>query len=186
MHLLCWDTGSGTRLRLTSRFVHSIPAACFSGKHQCLSVSLQEWQEYSLCLCLFRSGKTTLCVSVGVGRLLSVSVGVGRLLSVFLCLFRSGKTTHCVSVRVGRLLTVSLSEWEDYSLCLCVSSGVGRQLTVSLCLFRSGRTTLCVSVSLQEWEDYSLRWEPEEYGGVAQIYVPSELIWLPDIVLYNK
>jgi hypothetical protein len=29
-------------------------------------------------------------------------------------------------------------------------------------------------------------WEPEEYGGVRELYVPSEHIWLPDIVLYNK
>ena len=38
----------------------------------------------------------------------------------------------------------------------------------------------------QEWDDFALKWTPDEYGGVAQIYVPSELIWLPDIVLYNK
>lgn len=34
--------------------------------------------------------------------------------------------------------------------------------------------------------DYKLQWQPEEYGGVEQLYVPSEHIWLPDIVLYNK
>ena len=38
----------------------------------------------------------------------------------------------------------------------------------------------------QEWNDYKLKWDPAEYGGVSQIYVPSEQIWLPDIVLYNK
>lgn len=38
----------------------------------------------------------------------------------------------------------------------------------------------------QEWNDYKLKWEPEEYGGVTKLHVPSELIWLPDIVLYNK
>ncbi len=27
---------------------------------------------------------------------------------------------------------------------------------------------------------------PEEYGGVEILHVPSEHIWLPDIVLYNK
>jgi len=31
-----------------------------------------------------------------------------------------------------------------------------------------------------------LRWDPEEYGGVEQLYVPSEHIWVPDIVLYNN
>ncbi|KAI1301176.1 Acetylcholine receptor subunit alpha-like 1 [Halotydeus destructor] len=38
----------------------------------------------------------------------------------------------------------------------------------------------------QEWSDNKLKWDPDEYGGVNQLYVPSEQIWLPDIVLYNK
>ncbi|XP_057331701.1 acetylcholine receptor subunit alpha-like 1 [Microplitis mediator] len=38
----------------------------------------------------------------------------------------------------------------------------------------------------QEWNDYKLKWNPEEYGGVETIHVPSEHIWLPDIVLYNN
>ncbi|XP_018593789.1 neuronal acetylcholine receptor subunit beta-3a isoform X2 [Scleropages formosus] len=38
----------------------------------------------------------------------------------------------------------------------------------------------------QEWTDYKLRWNPEDYGGVTSIRVPSETIWLPDIVLYEN
>ena len=38
----------------------------------------------------------------------------------------------------------------------------------------------------QYWYDYKLRWNPEEYGGVNSLHVPSTHIWLPDIVLYNK
>lgn len=38
----------------------------------------------------------------------------------------------------------------------------------------------------KEWLDYKLRWNPEHYGGVTSIRVPSESIWLPDIVLYDK
>ncbi|XP_034241492.1 acetylcholine receptor subunit beta-like 2 isoform X2 [Thrips palmi] len=38
----------------------------------------------------------------------------------------------------------------------------------------------------QKWVDYKLRWSPEHYGGVEELYVPSEHIWLPDIVLYNN
>lgn len=34
--------------------------------------------------------------------------------------------------------------------------------------------------------DSKLSWDPDEYGGVEQLIVPSELLWLPDIVLYNK
>ncbi|CAL8069496.1 unnamed protein product [Orchesella dallaii] len=38
----------------------------------------------------------------------------------------------------------------------------------------------------QEWHDYKLMWNPEDYGGVDTLHVPSEHIWLPDIVLYNN
>ncbi|XP_074651902.1 acetylcholine receptor subunit alpha-like [Tubulanus polymorphus] len=38
----------------------------------------------------------------------------------------------------------------------------------------------------QIWKDYKLRWNPKEYGNVRRLYVPSEEIWLPDIVLYNN
>jgi len=38
----------------------------------------------------------------------------------------------------------------------------------------------------QSWHDYKLRWEPKEYGGVHMLHVPSDHIWRPDIVLYNK
>lgn len=42
------------------------------------------------------------------------------------------------------------------------------------------------SVSLQEWIDHKLSWNPEEYGGITAIRVPSESLWLPDIVLFEK
>ncbi|XP_036386552.1 neuronal acetylcholine receptor subunit alpha-4-like [Megalops cyprinoides] len=38
----------------------------------------------------------------------------------------------------------------------------------------------------QEWNDYKLRWNPQEYENVTSIRIPSELIWRPDIVLYNN
>lgn len=38
----------------------------------------------------------------------------------------------------------------------------------------------------QEWSDYKLAWDPANYGGVQTLHVPSEHIWLPDIVLYNN
>lgn len=40
--------------------------------------------------------------------------------------------------------------------------------------------------SEQEWSDYKLRWDPAEFGNVTSLRVPSEMIWIPDIVLYNK
>lgn len=47
--------------------------------------------------------------------------------------------------------------------------------------FLTDRRTDC-----QSWYDYKLRWEPKEYGGVQMLHVPSDHIWRPDIVLYNK
>ncbi|CAD6184307.1 unnamed protein product [Caenorhabditis auriculariae] len=38
----------------------------------------------------------------------------------------------------------------------------------------------------QEWNDELLRWKPEEFGGIETIRIPCDLIWLPDIVLYNN
>ncbi|XP_058887974.1 neuronal acetylcholine receptor subunit non-alpha-3-like [Acipenser ruthenus] len=38
----------------------------------------------------------------------------------------------------------------------------------------------------EEWTDCKLRWNPDEYGGITSIRVPSETIWLPDIVLYEN
>uniref|UniRef100_A0A8C5MMW0 Cholinergic receptor nicotinic alpha 2 subunit n=1 Tax=Leptobrachium leishanense TaxID=445787 RepID=A0A8C5MMW0_9ANUR len=37
-----------------------------------------------------------------------------------------------------------------------------------------------------EWNDYKLRWNPADYDNVTSIRVPSEMIWIPDIVLYNN
>ncbi|XP_055870285.1 acetylcholine receptor subunit alpha-like 1 isoform X3 [Biomphalaria glabrata] len=38
----------------------------------------------------------------------------------------------------------------------------------------------------QEWEDVNLRWQASEYGGIDEFLVPSEKIWIPDIVLFNN
>jgi Neurotransmitter-gated ion-channel ligand binding domain len=43
-----------------------------------------------------------------------------------------------------------------------------------------------VCCALQSWYDYKLQWDPREYGGVEMLHVPSDHIWRPDIVLYNK
>ena len=57
-------------------------------------------------------------------------------------------------------------------------------------IFTQGSVMIVYSISdklnLQKWIDYKLRWDPGEYGGVDMLYVPSQHIWLPDIVLFNK
>ncbi|XP_039732107.1 neuronal acetylcholine receptor subunit alpha-2 isoform X1 [Pteropus medius] len=38
----------------------------------------------------------------------------------------------------------------------------------------------------QEWSDHKLHWNPADFGNVTSLRVPSEMIWIPDIVLYNN
>uniref|UniRef100_A0A3Q3VJ91 Neuronal acetylcholine receptor subunit alpha-5 n=1 Tax=Mola mola TaxID=94237 RepID=A0A3Q3VJ91_MOLML len=38
----------------------------------------------------------------------------------------------------------------------------------------------------QEWVDMKLRWNPDDYLGITIIRVPSDRIWLPDVVLYDN
>ena len=39
---------------------------------------------------------------------------------------------------------------------------------------------------LKEWIDVKLRWNPDDYGGIKLIRVPSDSLWIPDIVLFDK
>ncbi|XP_060561659.1 neuronal acetylcholine receptor subunit beta-3-like isoform X1 [Ruditapes philippinarum] len=38
----------------------------------------------------------------------------------------------------------------------------------------------------QHWKDESLNWNPDHYNGLKEIFVPSDTIWLPDVMLYNS
>ena len=38
----------------------------------------------------------------------------------------------------------------------------------------------------QFWMDSKLRWNPHDYNGITEINVPPEVLWVPDIVLYNN
>lgn len=38
----------------------------------------------------------------------------------------------------------------------------------------------------QDWIDEYLVWNPEDFGGITELRIPCDKIWLPDIVLYNK
>ncbi|ROL47888.1 Neuronal acetylcholine receptor subunit beta-2 [Anabarilius grahami] len=38
----------------------------------------------------------------------------------------------------------------------------------------------------QEWQDYRLTWNPDEFDGMKKVRLPSKHIWLPDVVLYNN
>uniref|UniRef100_A0AC35TXV8 Neur_chan_LBD domain-containing protein n=1 Tax=Rhabditophanes sp. KR3021 TaxID=114890 RepID=A0AC35TXV8_9BILA len=51
---------------------------------------------------------------------------------------------------------------------------------------RPKRVMSWINVIKPSWIDQKLKWNPDDYGGVDVLYVPSELLWLPDIVLYNN
>ncbi|KPP64137.1 acetylcholin receptor subunit alpha-like, partial [Scleropages formosus] len=38
----------------------------------------------------------------------------------------------------------------------------------------------------QQWKDVNLQWNPDDYGGIKKIRIPSTDIWRPDLVLYNN
>ncbi|EJW69880.1 acetylcholine receptor protein alpha 1, partial [Wuchereria bancrofti] len=37
-----------------------------------------------------------------------------------------------------------------------------------------------------QWNDSKLTWDPSKYGGITTLHIPSDQIWTPDLVLYNK
>ncbi|PAV57647.1 hypothetical protein WR25_23289 [Diploscapter pachys] len=37
-----------------------------------------------------------------------------------------------------------------------------------------------------QWVDYKLRWKPEDKNGIKKLHMPSDEIWLPDIVLSDN
>ncbi|GMR57990.1 hypothetical protein PMAYCL1PPCAC_28185, partial [Pristionchus mayeri] len=36
------------------------------------------------------------------------------------------------------------------------------------------------------WMDEFLRWDPAEFGGISTLHVPAEMIWKPDLLVYNN
>jgi hypothetical protein len=38
---------------------------------------------------------------------------------------------------------------------------------------------------LKTWNDYNLKWEPQDYGNISSIRVLSTKIWIPGNFSYN-
>ncbi|CBY08048.1 unnamed protein product [Oikopleura dioica] len=38
----------------------------------------------------------------------------------------------------------------------------------------------------QQWRDVHLQWNPEQYKKIEQLHIPEELIWKPDIVMFQN
>ena len=39
---------------------------------------------------------------------------------------------------------------------------------------------------LQGWNDCHLKWDPEDFNGTNSLVLPIDMIWKPDITLYNR
>ena len=68
----------------------------------------------------------------------------------------------------------------------CLVRKVTFEQKILVTLFYMKPENLPFHFAFQFWFDYKLVWDPVEYGGVQQLHVPSDHIWRPDIVLYNK
>lgn len=40
-----------------------------------------------------------------------------------------------------------------------------------------------IPISVKEWRDYRLQWDPARYDQICEMYIPSQELWLPDITL---
>uniref|UniRef100_A0A1I7WKB8 Neur_chan_LBD domain-containing protein n=1 Tax=Heterorhabditis bacteriophora TaxID=37862 RepID=A0A1I7WKB8_HETBA len=36
------------------------------------------------------------------------------------------------------------------------------------------------------WNDYKMKWDPKEYGNITNIQLANNLLWKPDILLFNS
>lgn len=43
-----------------------------------------------------------------------------------------------------------------------------------------------ISIDLQEWNDYNLRWNDSDYGGVKDLRITPNKLWKPDVLMYNR
>lgn len=72
-----------------------------------------------------------------------------------------------------------------YNSSKAVVVGLGLTLTQILDVDEKNQV-LTTNVWLEtEWEDEKLSWDPEEYG-LNNTRIPCQMIWLPDVLLYNS
>lgn len=46
--------------------------------------------------------------------------------------------------------------------------------------------SLIVLMMWQEWNDYNLRWNDSDYGGVKDLRITPNKLWKPDVLMYNR
>jgi len=68
-------------------------------------------------------------------------------------------------------------------------------LRMQQCVYMYAAMSLCSNLqhysiqyvrAMQLWQDYQLKWDPTDYGGINVIRLLALKVWKPDIVLFNK
>ena len=95
----------------------------------------------------------------------------------------------CCSSHERKLLKDLLQDYEPYE-----RPAFNESLPVTV---KHGLTLLALDLDIEkefltgfiwmnmQWNDFNLRWNESEYGGISDIRLPSERIWIPDIMIYN-
>ncbi|XP_059160022.1 acetylcholine receptor subunit alpha-like 1 [Physella acuta] len=123
-------------------------------------------------------------------------------MEVLLCLFTFSMVLYKMPVAEAKVmpdpaakrLFYDLMTVSGYNALIRPSAGPSKKLTVKLGLRLSQvlavderNQILRISVWLrQEWCDLRLKWDPNDYGGVKVLNIPSDQLWKPDLVLYNN
>ncbi|KAM4583859.1 neuronal acetylcholine receptor subunit alpha-9-I [Odontesthes bonariensis] len=102
------------------------------------------------------------------------------------------QVTHCAQGHYARKLLNDLME--DYSNALRPvedtddALNVSLQITLSQIKDMDERNQVLTTYLWirQVWYDAYLKWDKEDYDDLEMINIPSDLVWKPDIVLYNK
>ncbi|KAM9313883.1 neuronal acetylcholine receptor subunit alpha-9-I [Pholidichthys leucotaenia] len=102
------------------------------------------------------------------------------------------QVSHCAQGKYAQKLLRDLME--DYTNALRPVEETDKALNVSLQITLSqikdmDERNQVLTTYLwirQVWHDAYLKWDKEDYDGLEMINIPSDLVWKPDIVLYNK
>ncbi|XP_010296154.2 neuronal acetylcholine receptor subunit alpha-9 [Balearica regulorum gibbericeps] len=116
-------------------------------------------------------------------------------LSISLCLMFTAVMLQAVESAKGKYAHMLFNElFEDYSNALRPVEDTDNVLNVTLQITLSqikdmDERNQILSAYLwirQSWYDAYLKWDKDKYDGLDSIRIPSNLVWRPDIVLYNK
>ncbi|KAK6179890.1 hypothetical protein SNE40_012142 [Patella caerulea] len=108
--------------------------------------------------------------------------------------FTDLKATAAPTEPAAKALHFDIMKKRNYNKLIKPSNGPQSKLTVKLGLRLSQlidvsekNQIMIISVWLRhEWYDRRLKWNPDDYGGVDKLHIPSDDLWRPDILLYNN